>query len=250
MARDLCVDAVVFDLGNTLLPFGTAEHDEFIERWYSLSGSTTRGISFDLFLEAYQEMVDEEWERRRTSSWESDPLWRSKELLSSLQKSDSDTEGMLPAIVTSHTDAFSECLRFPAPSLEAMEDLLTMRGPSGRKVRLALVSNAMDGAAIRRSLKRSGADLMLDPIVISQEVGVTKPHEVIFKIATDALGIDPRSCAYVGDRFEIDIIGAGRAGMVPVYTRQYETPGEPLKGVEVQAPTIRSLDELPIVLGG
>lgn len=50
-------------------------------------------------------------------------------------------------------------------------------------------------------------------IVISQEVGVSKPRPEIFQIALDRLGIGPREALMVGDGVTSDVTGANNAGV-------------------------------------
>ena len=50
-------------------------------------------------------------------------------------------------------------------------------------------------------------------MVISQEVGVSKPDPAIFRIALDRLGVGPRDALMVGDGITSDVIGANRAGV-------------------------------------
>lgn len=52
-----------------------------------------------------------------------------------------------------------------------------------------------------------------DVIVISSEVGVSKPDERIFRIATELAGVDPSRCLYVGDNYYDDAVGAASVGM-------------------------------------
>ncbi len=82
---------------------------------------------------------------------------------------------------------------------------------SGRGYRLAVVSNA-DGR-VRGLLERAGLSPFFELIVDSSEVGVEKPDPRIFLAATERLGLAPSACAYVGDIYEIDIVGARRAGL-------------------------------------
>ena len=52
-----------------------------------------------------------------------------------------------------------------------------------------------------------------DVVVISSEVGVSKPDERIFRIATELAGVDPCRCLYVGDNYYDDAVGAATVGM-------------------------------------
>ena len=84
----------------------------------------------------------------------------------------------------------------------------------GRGYRMAVVSNA-DGR-VRGLLERAGLAPLLEFVVDSAEIGVEKPDPRIFHAATTRLGLCPAACAYVGDIYEIDVIGAAGAGLVPV----------------------------------
>ena len=79
---------------------------------------------------------------------------------------------------------------------------------------MAVVSNA-DGR-VRGLLEAAGLAPHLEFVVDSAEVGVEKPDPRIFHAATEKLGLTPAACAYVGDIYEIDVVGAERAGLTPV----------------------------------
>jgi HAD superfamily hydrolase (TIGR01549 family) len=83
-----------------------------------------------------------------------------------------------------------------------------------RSYRVAVVSNA-DGR-VRSLLEAAGLAPHLEFVVDSAEVGVEKPDPRIFHAATEKLGLTPAACAYVGDIYEIDVVGAERAGLTPV----------------------------------
>ncbi len=91
---------------------------------------------------------------------------------------------------------------------DAVETLSELRA---RGYRIAVVSNA-DGR-VRRLLEVAGLAPHLEFVVDSAEVGLEKPDPRIFHAATDRLGLPPGACAYVGDIYEIDVVGAERAGL-------------------------------------
>jgi FMN phosphatase YigB (HAD superfamily) len=56
---------------------------------------------------------------------------------------------------------------------------------------------------------------------------------------------------YVGDRYIVDVEGSRKAGMNPIYIRQYHTSGEPPEGIVIDAPTIdHLLDLIPLLESG
>jgi putative hydrolase of the HAD superfamily len=97
------------------------------------------------------------------------------------------------------------------PTAGASETLSALRG---RGYRLAVVSNA-DGR-VRTLLDKAQLASFLDCILDSAEIGIEKPDRRIFLAAAEKLGLPASSCAYVGDIYEIDILGARGAGLYPI----------------------------------
>jgi HAD superfamily hydrolase (TIGR01509 family) len=78
-------------------------------------------------------------------------------------------------------------------------------------LRLGVVSNS-DGRA-EQALEEAGLRDCFDVVIDSGLVGVEKPDPRIFQTALDALGVAPEEALYVGDLYEIDVVGARGAGM-------------------------------------
>jgi putative hydrolase of the HAD superfamily len=66
---------------------------------------------------------------------------------------------------------------------------------------------------------------MLDELVFSCEVGISKPDPRIYEIACERLEVEPADCLFVGDGANDELPGAERAGMTAV---QLRAPGEAL----------------------
>ncbi len=90
----------------------------------------------------------------------------------------------------------------------------TLDALCGRGYRVACVSNA-DGR-VRGLLEAAGLTPFLEFVIDSAEVGVEKPDPRIFRAATERLGLEGSACAYVGDIYEIDVIGAQGAGLAGI----------------------------------
>ena len=102
----------------------------------------------------------------------------------------------------------------PIPGMgETLEEL------RARGYRVAAVSNS-DGRA-EALLSRMGLGDKFEFIVDSHDVGVEKPAARIFHIACERLGLAPGRCAYVGDVMAFDVEGARGAGLVPVLFDAY-----------------------------
>lgn len=78
-------------------------------------------------------------------------------------------------------------------------------------LRLGVVSNSdgrVDGA-----LRAAGLRDCFAVVVDSALFGAEKPDPAIFRAALDALGVTPDEALYVGDLYEVDVVGARAAGI-------------------------------------
>ena len=83
-----------------------------------------------------------------------------------------------------------------------------------------------------------GLDSAFDAVVISGEVGATKPDPAIFEVALDRLGMSERRehVWHVGDSLTSDVAGAVAAGLSSVWVNrsgQEREPGAPRPTLEV-----------------
>jgi putative hydrolase of the HAD superfamily len=81
-------------------------------------------------------------------------------------------------------------------------------------LRLGVVSNS-DGR-VEEALIAAGLRDCFDVVLDSALVGVEKPDPAIFRAALDALGVAPEETLYVGDLYDVDVVGARAAGMEAV----------------------------------
>lgn len=92
-----------------------------------------------------------------------------------------------------------------APALERLR---------GAGYALGVVSNS-DGR-VAQALADVGLARFFGVIVDSKLVGYEKPDPRIFMPALAGLGVEPGDALYVGDLYEVDVVGARRAGMAAV----------------------------------
>jgi putative hydrolase of the HAD superfamily len=81
-------------------------------------------------------------------------------------------------------------------------------------IRLGVVSNS-DGRAAQ-VLEACGLRDRVEVVIDSGAVGVEKPDPRIFRLALDAMGLEAGGTMYVGDLYEVDVVGARAAGLEPV----------------------------------
>jgi HAD superfamily hydrolase (TIGR01509 family) len=87
-------------------------------------------------------------------------------------------------------------------------------------LRLGVVSNS-DGR-VEDALRAAGLRDYFDVVIDSGLVGVEKPDPRIFHAALEALGVAAEEALYVGDLYEVDVVGANAAGIEAVLL----TPGD------------------------
>lgn len=110
----------------------------------------------------------------------------------------------------------------PFPDAIAGLDRLRRAG-----LRIALVSNCSPTA--RPIVDSLGLDRIADRVILSFEVGATKPSPEIFDLAARSLGADPADCAFVDDRADY-LDGAERLGMATFRMVRSMSSGEQVSG--------------------
>lgn len=92
------------------------------------------------------------------------------------------------------------------------DDVLpTLNELQGKGLILGLISNIdSDIAPLFRKL---GLTPLLQVVVTSQGAGYSKPQPEIFREAVRQAGVRAEEAIYVGDQYQIDVIGATEAGM-------------------------------------
>jgi HAD superfamily hydrolase (TIGR01549 family) len=80
-------------------------------------------------------------------------------------------------------------------------------------VPVAIVSNTVCGRAVREELEAFGIDHLVGVHVYSDELGYRKPDPVTACTALTALGADPGSAWFVGDKPHRDVLAARGAGV-------------------------------------
>jgi len=102
----------------------------------------------------------------------------------------------------------------------------TLRGAHAAGYRLGILSNWPLARTIDRYVDVAGWSDLLAAVIVSQRVGVIKPHPAIFGVAAEALGLAPDRLLHVGDDWAADVVGAKRAGWRVAYLRghQRDTP--------------------------
>ncbi len=222
--------AIFFDFGGTLV---VSDPDPF-PAFRSIVGRTGIDVSRERYAEA-ERVVSAHLEPLRYGLLGRKPSFLDQiniELLLELGIGDSDG-----ALVASLHEAYtSPDWRKPFP--ESVEVLETLQS-SGIPVHL--VSNSSD--MLLEVIARRDWQRFFHSVTFSQEVGAEKPDRRVFEFALHRAGCDSAEVTHVGDTWEVDYLGAKRAGLRPIWLNR--------AGVSPPAPCemIRDLAEVPRLLG-
>lgn len=87
----------------------------------------------------------------------------------------------------------------------------TLTDLKNRGITLGLISNVEQD--MTETMTRLRLPSWLEIIVTSQDAGFNKPQPEIFQEALRRAGVQPAEAIYVGDQYQVDVIGARGAGM-------------------------------------
>jgi putative hydrolase of the HAD superfamily len=106
---------------------------------------------------------------------------------------------------------FEEAHQNPQP----FEGTLSAVQKLAEKYPLALISDTAwtPGRVLRQIFARYEILDCFKVLIFSGEVGTTKPHPQMFRLALGGLGVPPQECLHIGDLQHTDIAGAKAAGM-------------------------------------
>ena len=123
------------------------------------------------------------------------------------------------AVATAYRSGYMTARR----ALNGAAALLTAIRPHAR---IAIVTNNLLEEQ-QDKLAYCGLAAMVDVLVASEDVGVSKPDPEIFRIALERTGADRASIVMVGDSWVNDIAGARAAGIPAVWFNPDRTPTPP-----------------------
>ena len=119
---------------------------------------------------------------------------------------------------------FEQYLGFYEDNWELFPDALPCLkrlGPPGP----GIITNG-NGSQQRQKLEALGIADCFDIIIVSEDVGVSKPDPQIFRHACKAAGQDPSDCLYVGDKLKTDALAASAAGLTGIWLNRNRLKAE------------------------
>lgn len=108
-------------------------------------------------------------------------------------------------------------------------------------ITLGMITNGY-GQFQMANIKALDIEKYFDTILISEWEGIKKPNPLIFKRATERLGVKPNQCLFVGDHPANDVRAAKELGMKSIWKRDPQWS-------QVEADfIIKDLSEIPFII--
>lgn len=86
------------------------------------------------------------------------------------------------------------------------------------RIRTGVISNiCYAGKVVEERISKMLPNHHFEFILATSEYMFRKPNKRIFELALEKAGLHPEEVWYVGDQYECDIVGAGNAGIFPVW---------------------------------
>jgi putative hydrolase of the HAD superfamily len=214
------IKAILFDIDDTLFDRSKAQHQilELFKREYAeLFTDIEEHMVNTAFLEADRISTEAFF---ATGSIETVRARRFEIFLAMLGIEQDHAESMLSLYLDNYAKVEAE-----------MDGAITVLNELAGKYQLGVISNGLADSQYQK-LESIGVRNLFECIVISEEVEVQKPDSRIFWKASGQLKRKPDECVYIGNSYNIDILGAMEAGMIacwfnPGGTRPVEQQKKP-----------------------
>ena len=237
------IKAIVFDYGNTLVPFRPEELAQYGAILSQALKDHFGPFDEDQFFRFREASRMEPYQGDPPSYRENDMRDITTRLVRELYNHEITLEELDDLQQVRH-DAFLKVIRVEAH----VSDVLTSLNEHWA---LGILSNYPDGPAVKTSLKNIGLAHFFSSVVVSGDWEYIKPHPLVFAASLKELGVTAQEVLFVGDNWLADIQGAKRLGMQAVYITQWTTLDhfEPQSGDHPADATINHITELPALLG-
>lgn len=235
--RMKCYDVLFIDLDDTLYDFSSNSLNVYREV-YALMGYDRWFNDFDHYYTLYWQRNRELWALYGDNKITKDQLNAERYTYPLLKVGVPDAE----AVGARFWDEAMKRLPLGALLMPHAHEVLEYLRP---RYKMYILSNGFSELQARK-MRSGGIDHYFDGVVLSEDIGVNKPHPAIFEHALRVAGVTADRALMIGDNYEVDAKGAHGVGMDQVL---YNAAGITLTPEQWQ-PTylIHSLLELKEIL--
>lgn len=209
------IKTVFFDLDNTLIDHSAAEERALVDTIERFLPDYYQNV--DAVLARYQVINEEEWEEYRSgrSTTALVRVRRWHRLLTELDPKRGWTTERSSEVAHFYLDEYDRATHL----IDGAEELLEL--VESRVDYVGLITNSFPDQ-VRRKLENRQWTKRFDAVLVSEEVNIRKPDARIFRLAEEQAGVGAESCLYVGDNYEVDMVGAKSAGWNTLWYCQAE----------------------------
>jgi putative hydrolase of the HAD superfamily len=87
-------------------------------------------------------------------------------------------------------------------------------------IRTTVISNLdLSGYLLEERLRELFSEHVFEFVIASSDYGVRKPHKLLFEAGISKSGLAPSEIWYVGDKYNVDVLGSAAVGIKPVWFR-------------------------------
>ncbi|MDE7420723.1 MAG: YjjG family noncanonical pyrimidine nucleotidase [Muribaculaceae bacterium] len=210
---------IFFDLDDTLFDFSTASLKSLHKLWNEIPEIQRRFETAEAFIDEYHVHNKRMWQLHESGQITADFLKPERFRLTITPDShDEETIKRMRSVNDRYLWHLGEC---NAP----MEGAKMLLEELSRKCLIGVLTNGFTEAQYRK-LRSTGLDRYIQRMVISDEIGIQKPDERLFRYAEQATGASPEEIVMIGDNPDNDIQGALDAGWHAIY---YDWKGKPFE---------------------
>ena len=227
------VNNIFFDLDHTLWDFDKNSDLTF----FKILKKNNLNIDVSKFLNSYHPINRKYWELYRENKVSKADL-RYYRLSDTFKKLNYDiNDNLINQLAIDYIEHLSDFNHLIPDTLIVLNSLKS-------NYRMHIITNGFKEVQ-KRKLEKSKLIQYFDSVTISEDVGVKKPHKLIFNHALTAANANVESSIMIGDNFNADILGALGVGMKAIYYDFHKTNEEERENVII----VKSLKEIiPILL--
>ena len=206
----LPIEAIFFDLDDTLLNTAKAQENAICE--FKNFYNEFKNVNNLEFVKKWDEITEETYDRYLNDefTFEQMRIERMKKIFSNY------------GIIIADEDAkerFETYLKIYKKNWILFEDAKQLLDSLNGKYKLGIISNG-DSAQQREKIEFTGLNKYFSNVVISSEVGYSKPEKEIFEIACKNFNLDFENCIMIGDKYKVDVDGSKKAGMRAIWANR------------------------------
>ena len=236
------IQAVLFDLGNTLMYSPAAWPPVFDQAGKALGAYLhSQNIEVDAasFSKEFRQRLNRYYAERERSMLETSSLAILQDMLTEQGLTDLPQTLLRAALDQYYAVTQTNWLL----ENDTVSTLAQLRAES---FHIGMVSNASDSRDVLALVEKFGIREYFDFILVSADCGYRKPHPRIFELALSNWGYLPDEIVMVGDRLDADISGARPLGIYTIWIKRHAKETNPMPAVPDA--TVETLSEIPPLL--